>query len=229
MIAREGISPTHPLHACGLRIKRAGKYIDEVEALIRGFESQCEDLVIANSVTKAGFGFPAVPQDLPLAISDATHNLRAALDYLVYALAILDSGQIQDGTQFPLEPTNAGFDAAVDRFLRGVSQSHRDAIESLQPYHGAAWAQNLKDISNRDKHRHLIGIHKGKEIGIWIHSPQGDGKALPSGDKVQVDANHTILIELPDRKLWVAHTLYEIQAAAMDALNKFEVDFEVRR
>ena len=36
-------------------------------------------------------------------VGETVYNLRAALDYLVYELAILDSGQIQEYTQFPIE------------------------------------------------------------------------------------------------------------------------------
>lgn len=227
-------SRPHPLDGCVLRIRRAGLYIEEARALIRQFESQCEDLVVANSATKAGFGFPEVPADLPLAVSDAAHNLRAALDYLVYELALRDSGSIQNGTQFPIEScksgkapggSDVGFDAVVNRLLKGVSQSNRDAIERLQPYNGAHWARNLKEISNPDKHRHLIGIEKGKTIDLWIRGPGAGGKELPNGDKVSVDANHTIFIKLKSGEVSVTQTLYEIQAAAMDAVNGFRAAF----
>lgn len=228
------LSPAHPLYGCQLRVVRANAYIREADDVIRDFEGKCEDLIVANSATNAPLNFPDVPHDLSLAVGDAIYNLRAALDYLVYELAILDSKAIQEGTQFPIEGVKAGksaggnpigFDAIVGRYLKGVSQTHRDMIENLQPYKGVDWSKDLKDISNPDKHRRLTRIHTGDEIVVWVQGPHGRGKRLPNGDTVQVDAQQTILIELPDRKLHVTGTLYTIQACIADAINLFKRDF----
>ena len=52
-----------------------------------------------------------IPAMLGILIGETIYNLRAILDYLVYELAILDSGQIQKGTQFPIEDTESEFDS----------------------------------------------------------------------------------------------------------------------
>jgi hypothetical protein len=46
--------------------------------------------------------FP-IPEEISIVVGEICYNLRAALDYLVYELARLDSGCIQNGTQFPIE------------------------------------------------------------------------------------------------------------------------------
>ena len=115
---------------------------------MRAFASECEDRIVANEQTKAPLYFPEPSPILPLAVSDAIHNLRAALDYLVYELALHDSRAVQEGTQLPLECVKSGkapggndigFDAVKSRFLKGVSTDHREAIERLQPYNGVEW------------------------------------------------------------------------------------------
>ena len=223
---------THPLDGCDRRIVRADRYIKETEGLLRIFAGECEDYIIACYNTPTLVQFPGVHPDLPLAISDAVHNLRAALDYLVYELALKDSGQPQDGTQFPIEPekfgisadgNKFGFDVVAPRFLRGLSPAHRDAIEKFQPYNGADWAQTLKDISNPDKHRQLIPISVDTILGVWVHGPDVEGKKLPSGDTIKADPTHTVYISLANRAapLRIVPTLYQLQGAAMDTVNFF--------
>ena len=83
---------------------------------------------------------------ISILVSEAIYNLRAALDYLIYELAILDSGQIQDGTQFPIENSPRGWKFRRDGcpnkrngipdygcYLRGISFSHKAIIKTLQP------------------------------------------------------------------------------------------------
>lgn len=195
------IPASHPLYGVSRRIIRATRYIEEAQKLIDAFGSECEDRILsAYDPSKKQFkiDFPEPSPDLPLAISDAVHNLRAALDYLVYELAFKDSGSAQHGTQFPIEeckigiaPTSnnkIGFDIVAPRYLRGLSPKHVAAIEAMQPYNGQGWAQDLKDISNPDKHRKLIVVNKEEFISVWVRGPVGHGsKRLPN----RVHCEHT--------------------------------------
>lgn len=88
-------------------------------------------------------------------IGEICYNLRSALDYLVYELAILDSSKRQDGTQFPIDDTPEKFSKHKRSWLKGLNSNHVAAIEKLQPYNGADWARILRDLSNPDKHRLL--------------------------------------------------------------------------
>ena len=212
------------------RIRRASRHINEAESLIDLFASECEDRLIESNRTNTPFHFPAIPEDLALAISDTIHNLRAPLDYPVYELAFKDSGSIQEGTQFPLEHcrtgrsphgSEIGFDSVVGRYLKGIKPEHVAIVERFQPYNGHDWARNLRDLSNPDKHRRLTLFHRTDSINTWVSGPHADGKKLPSGDTLKADPTHTIFIKLPDRNLWVLHTLLEIQAGVMDTLNAF--------
>jgi hypothetical protein len=225
---------SNPLDGAFQRIFRAQNYIRECDGLMRHFASVSEDVIIANYNTSTPIEFPDIPSDLPLAVSDAIHNIRAALDYLVYELALKDSGAIQEGTQFPFEHCRTGkspggnpigFEAVKDRFLRGVNATHRAMIEKLQPYNGHDWAKNLRDISNPDKHRRLTPFHVRDTMNVWIHGPHADGKKLPTGETVRVDPTHTVFIELGDRKLWVMQTLHGIHGAVSGTLAAFQVEF----
>jgi len=229
----------HPLDGAIQRIHRADRYIKEVEDLIKEFGSECEDRIIASwdpKLSQFKVDFPDPHPNLPLAVSDAVHNLRAALDYLVYELALKDSGSEKHGTQFPIEEfklsvapngNKIGFDVVAPRYLKGLNAEHIAVIESMQPYRGAEWARDLKDISNRDKHRKLIHVEKGDKLSVWVSRPNSElkSKRLINGSPIQVDGHQTVKIALPNRNAFICTTLYSIQAAASDAINLLYRDF----
>lgn len=105
----------------------------------------------------------AIPPPAPLIsilIGESVYNLRAALDYLVYELAWLDSGQVQEGTQFPIDKSQTEFKRSCKRFLAGVNPTHCDWIEQFQPYNGCKWTPLLQALSNPDKHKQLTHVRK---------------------------------------------------------------------
>jgi len=140
-----------------------------------------------NNITQLG-GWPPMPPDLPVVISDAVHNFRAALDYIVYELAREDSGGIVDGTQFIIEDCkidpadrSRGFDVRSKRYLKGLTQPHVNAIEVLQPYNGVQWTKDLRDISNPDKHRTLTVLSStNRAIQIKMHHKATGRYGMPN-------------------------------------------------
>jgi hypothetical protein len=180
---------------------------------------------------------PQIPDDLPLAISDAVHNMRAAMDYLIYQLAYLGSGQFQDGTQFPIEDfkiatsasgNNFGFDVSKKKMLKGLRPDHIDRIEQLQPYRGVDWTKDLRDISNKDKHRDLTPItNERAQMVFWIRGPNGEGKRLPNGDTLQAHPDHAIKIVLPGGDALITPTLKRILDGVLNTVNDFTPEFPV--
>lgn len=101
-----------------------------------------------------------------LIIADALSNLRNALDHLVFAIAVHESGTNpppHEGTlQFPITNCRSNFDkAAIDRKQLGtISDPVRAAIETAQPYNRPhptlpPLLSILRDLTNRDKHKLL--------------------------------------------------------------------------
>jgi hypothetical protein len=83
---------------------------------------------------------PRVDFTFSVVIGEIVYNLRAALDYLVFETAALDSGCIIEGTQFPIERNKKGFRWRVNGgWLDGLNAAHVAAIERLQPYRGCNW------------------------------------------------------------------------------------------
>jgi hypothetical protein len=106
---------------------------------------------------------PAPLQRWTLILADALHNLRTALDYLVYTIAVAESGQdpppCERSLQFPIADSLAEFNEAVIRKRLGnISDPVRAVFESVQPYNRPhptlpPLLRILRDLNNTDKHR----------------------------------------------------------------------------
>jgi len=166
-------------------------------------------------------------------VGEICYNLRCALDYLIYALAELDSGSPQKGTQFPIMDASRDFAGRGKSMLIGVNAAHVTAIERLQPYMGCKWSGRLRDLSNSDKHRHIIP--GGGNSRITVHSALEKDLAPIWG--VKRKAPHPLTGEEVDVKVYVSgeitfadgtlvtDTLHEIKTGVADMLRHFEPNF----
>lgn len=146
-------------------------YKTEVEGQFRQF------LII-----KRAKGEPLDPI-LPLIVGDCIHNLRSALDHLVYQLAILNGcgAKAARNTIFPICITPGDFaDIAQRKVTPFVSGATLAEIEDVQPYRttnmpDTAPLWHLAQIDNADKHRVLVILgHKFKPVAFTVSAPGGD-------------------------------------------------------
>lgn len=111
-----------------------------------------------------------------LQASNIVHQLRAALDNLVWDLVILNEQEPTRANAFPIRTVNNSDSRRdVAKRLAGVDAQHVDVIESLQPWH--PWQgeddldihplEQLEELWNVDKHRVLL-------------RPGGEPEALPT-------------------------------------------------
>lgn len=239
-----------PLLGATLRLVRADMHLAEAGKLRAEWEQGCIDQIVRQPDGEYRFNhWPEIPAMLPVIAGDIVHNLRAALDYLVYELSLLDSkGQVKDGTQFPIEdvksnPKNPArcFDGRRTSYLKGLSDAHAAAIELLQPYNGVEWTETLRDISNLDKHRTLPVLTKeGRNVAALVRwNPNGrfskerlrfddhaKGFVVERFD-VELDGQQTIAVALPKRgDVPLLPTLRRIQADVAGTLAAFKPEFE---
>jgi hypothetical protein len=99
-------------------------------------------------------------------IGEIVHDLRSALDHLVYQLVIFATDKPpanRDRTQFPIFLESDKFQTTGLGMLVGVSKKATALIKSLQPFatgeHDSSPLWHLNQLSNIDKHRtlHLTG------------------------------------------------------------------------
>lgn len=107
--------------------------------------------------------------EISLEFGEMLYQLRAALDALVYELAIVASGQEPppdaERLEFPIRSTEASFDKAVFK-IRPLSEHHQTLLRRLQTFPVPAqtdatrlMAPSLKllnDWARKDRHR---GLH----------------------------------------------------------------------
>jgi hypothetical protein len=173
--------------------------------------------------------------------------MRRSLDYLIYELAFLDTGSEKNGTQFPIDDSPNVFWARTKRskggpapYLKDLKRGHTAAIERSQPYKGVDWSEDLRAISNPDKHRHLT-VAGGEERTTAEHIPRPDGSEDPAyqeviptedgftvlwtiSDRMDVKLHVTIYVAFED-KLGVMETLQQIKAEVADLLHQFDPCF----
>jgi len=130
------------------------------------FNGQTQILTISVHINK-------VPDAMwGIRVGEIVHNLRSALDHVIWELFIKNNRQtprIRDKHQFPIFDNQAGFNSAIPQFLKGLDNKAIDLIRSEQPFpvseggtgediKSPLW--HLKELSNCDKHRtiHLVGI-----------------------------------------------------------------------
>jgi len=98
-----------------------------------------------------------------LIVGDCAHNLRSALDHLVYAIATKQSptGRLRSERTiaFPISDSVGDFNRARWR-IKEVSEPVRTAVETLQPYNRKHATLPpllgvLRDLDDADKHRLL--------------------------------------------------------------------------
>jgi len=80
-------------------------------------------------------------ESLAVTVGDAVHNLRSALDHLIFQLACLNTnGSPKDerNIQFPIADSPDVYAGQAKRHLQEVDKARQATIERYQPYHGAA-------------------------------------------------------------------------------------------
>jgi len=199
----------HPLDGAYERINGARENLDTLKPLIKDFTQ-----VVADGVSldyKEGFvnikgerrrvpigtASAQINQPAPLKVSRligyVVQDLRSALDYLVYELARFISKAVVDKTQFVIVDSEEEF-RRNKWHLRGLTGEHITEFEGLQPYKGCQWTGMLRDLSNPDKHRHLLAIKSPVVIRI---DPRNTEEIL-AGRPVDVDSYASILIAFGD-------------------------------
>jgi hypothetical protein len=168
-------------------------------------------------------------------VGEITYNLRCSLDYLVYALAALDAGSPQKGTQFPIMYAPQDFAGRGKAMLNGVNSVHIAAIERLQPYNGCQWTARLRDLSNMDKHRHIVPgggmmkatVHSGLCVDLRCIVGAFDRKAKHPITGADVDVKiHVASVILFAGRSPVIETIEEVQTGVADTLRQFEPEFQ---
>jgi hypothetical protein len=148
-----------------LKAKRANHHIDELRKALASYSeggsyaiSVQSEWDHSNTVATLEPSKP-IPDDLPLIVGDAVHNLRTALDHVASA-ARRDLMGDDAHAYFPFRRTGAEFatdTAALDAIEHAIPGARRIAIDEVQPYEkGKLGLYQLNALDKVDKHKKLI-------------------------------------------------------------------------
>ncbi len=164
----------HPLDGCRAKLARADEHLHTLDAEIPAFLDSNPhtyrghiDREARRYVVTVHIHRPP-PIEWSVIVGDFVHNLRSALDHLVWQLVIVSGNAPRSGpggNQFPIFTYKPGdMRRRNNRFnkqLRGVHPSIRAAIHRIQPYRAGDAALRrplavLADLSNEDKHQAIL-------------------------------------------------------------------------
>jgi hypothetical protein len=227
----------HPLDGARKRIERANKHLNDFISEVEAYAaSEATNIAVEydevrNQPNVILAPSTPLPDEMALIVSDCIHNLRAALDYLIFELAREDSGHPEpERTQFPVFTDPADFLALRNArtkgkgYFRYLTNAHIDAIEAYQPYKGVNWTQTLVEISNPDKHRKLTRTRSGRRT----HITNGRGKVFkgagPNRTDVQMERRVSVRVFFGDKRP-VIETLDVMKREITLVIDSFSPEF----
>jgi hypothetical protein len=190
----------HPLDGPRLKIARAKSHIKAFRLAEAGFTAKADyRVIVAELDTKSRkYALRALinvlpPLELGVCIGEVVHDLRSALDGLVYQLGVLDgaSEEALTRTQFPIflkqrvlgcrgkcrgKPPH--FTCGGLKLIEPLHPEHQAAIKRLQPYTRVNLGKRsplyfLHELNNADKHR-LLQVVGAKPAGYGAGAAWGD-------------------------------------------------------
>jgi hypothetical protein len=148
------------------RVERAWQHYGELDqAIIAFFETDPYPITREDDPKRGGYRYRvaikgAVPPSIGLIFGDFVHNLRSALDNLVYEVARAHTRNPRD-THWPFSTSRKRFEELA--MLRQLPPRAVEIIERYQPYHVVGhepwklrYLQTLNTFWNGDKHRATI-------------------------------------------------------------------------
>lgn len=151
-----------------LKLERAKQHILELEDGLNAFRLSRPYQPITNFNPNSGKTVynirvvAAPPESLSLIIGDAIHNLRSALDHLVWQLIESNGNIPTKRSAFPIYETSAKYKTGSATQIEGMTAAARCLIDATNPYVGGTddlWI--LHEIDIVDKHRLLLVVGYG--------------------------------------------------------------------
>jgi hypothetical protein len=208
-----------------IRIEWAREKLDQLELLI---EWGIKDALQAPTSEPSDDGLKVlgdlvwrITPEARRLVSEYALHARAALDYIVYDLALHNKRSEQEGTQFPICECKKNFPKRPDGTgigpLKHLTPEQIALIERFQPYNGFPLLHVLHGLSNRDKHRHFAHI-AATSITLPVLTP--DANSVPSNAKMNVKFYRSFEITLEGRSD-AAKTLRQLHTHLTAILNEF--------
>lgn len=179
-----------PREAPLLKVARANQHIMDLQSTIKRFREDEPYVIEGHRNPKTGKHILVltprhkIPDDIPLILGDAVHNLRSALDHVVYAFVPRPTTR----TQFPIYETDRRFEEVVAQGkiadARHEVLAHIRACRTDRGAHDLLLA--LHDLDIHDKHHLIVTVFGLVNLPYMFFEPLDstkDARMLTGGDE----------------------------------------------
>jgi hypothetical protein len=191
-----------------VKVKRAKKHLSELEISAERYRDEHVRYV---DEPRLGFSqgepdvknLPVIEFEMLAIAGDVLHNLRSALDHIVYQLALVANPAVSEETlrkvAFPIGKSLDDYKSLRSRatLLKAIEPRAAQFIDSLRPYKGGSeslW--RLHEMNNIDKHCRLLGVDT--EIMCEIR----DGHTIKGYYLLKTDNPPFSTISVPEREVY---------------------------
>jgi hypothetical protein len=207
-----------------MRVKRARQLIGTLNRQLQRWVDAHQDFITIGRDPSGQFALVLDRMDAThltrasITMGEVVYNLRSALDFTVYELAVIGTGKPVRYTQFPIEDRPEVFEMRItglrpdgsrananQRYLRGIRTPAVDVIRDLQPCQGCAWTKALRDLSNPDKHMHLPNLQS--RVTPTIHESRIDPEPETGLHSISVRYDAEVEVRFLNDGLPVVETL----------------------
>ncbi|MDN4481625.1 hypothetical protein [Demequina muriae] len=134
------------------------------------------------------------PPEMAVVIGEWLYNLRAALDYLMWATACYVAGSVpppkENVLQYPIYDTESAWTSNLYR-LDGLLDHHREMLLLMQPFNSdidANYLGWLNRLARIDRHRNLVtGSARLGLVEPVLRCPEGSRVIVEWGERMIVD------------------------------------------
>lgn len=189
-----------------LKLDRAKKHLTDLESACDRFLDSNPYTIIAKDNPEAEqrqhrlVRAEKPPDCLSLIAGDAVHNLRSALDHLIWQLVIANGGKPDElKTEFPIWRSKSRFESGRPGNAKGISKDALEILYGLEPHKGgnnSLWL--LRQLDVVDKHRLLIAVGAARQAVLidmigrfkktWQDKPGKEWvREIPDGPPVAID------------------------------------------
>lgn len=164
----------NPLYGIQEKLDRAGEHLEALDGEVRTFLHSNPYSFSSEFEPESGYDLIKIHiEELPplrwgVLLGDFVHNLRSALDHLVWQMVLAMGGTTSDATGFPILSTREDWERRIlipqsrgkQHPLSGIDDRTLEDFEALQPYNTQGKDRRnglaiLRSLSNTDKHQVL--------------------------------------------------------------------------
>lgn len=176
---------TDPFYSTRLKVERANHHIRDLERQLTDYSNSHPHVITIKEdpYTKRFLiyvNFPdKPPPEMALTIGDAIHNLRTALDHMMWEMIGRDHGSQHNNLYFPMGNNRVNFEATCQGIIT-PSQNIRDTLKRLEAFPSGKGDSlyTIHLLDRAEKHTVLTPMIKAVMVSRLVVFGPGDGQPI---------------------------------------------------